>query len=184
MRTSRVSAKEQYLLITKCRQSGLSDQQWCLNHDIRPDTFYTSLPEDQRNCVKCGAELEPIGKEFVRHEFRFTLAKGEVINIYRETYKCPVCSTANTMAENIKFVKAHVPDALIPNSYTSESVVAWVMYQKLQMQCHSIARKWTGNSLVSHSQEPHLPTGLFIAQRIISSLCMISFIASFFSGHT
>lgn len=87
-----------------------------------------SLPEDQRKCTECGAALEPIGKEFVRHEFRFTPAKGEVINIYRETYKCPQCSTANAMAENIKFVKAHVPDALIPNSYASESVVAWVMY--------------------------------------------------------
>lgn len=89
-----------------------------------------SLPEDQRNCAECGAELKAIGKEFVRHEFRYTPAKGEVVNIYRETYKCPVCSTANTMAENIKFVKAHVPEALIPNSYTSESAVAWVMYQK------------------------------------------------------
>lgn len=89
-----------------------------------------SLPEDERKCGKCGAALEAIGKEFVRHEFRFTPAKGEVVNIYRETYKCPVCSTSNAMAENIKFVKAHVPDALIPNSYASSSVVAWVMYQK------------------------------------------------------
>lgn len=63
-------------------------------------------------------------------KFRFTPAKGTVINIYRETYKCPDCSTSNTMAENIKFVKAHVPEALIPNSYASESAVAWVMYQK------------------------------------------------------
>lgn len=30
----------------------------------------------------------------------------EVVNIYRETYKCPVCSTANAMAENIKFANA------------------------------------------------------------------------------
>lgn len=89
-----------------------------------------SLPEGKRNCTECGTELESIGKEFVRHEFRFTPAKGEVVNIYRETYKCPVCSNENAMAENIKFVKANVPDALMPNSYTSESAVAWVMYQK------------------------------------------------------
>lgn len=31
---------------------------------------------------------------------------------------------------NIKFVKAAVPEALIPNSYASGSAVAWVMYQK------------------------------------------------------
>ena len=89
-----------------------------------------SLPENKRVCDECGAALEPIGKEFVRHEFRFTPAKGEVVNIYRETYKCPACSTADAMEENIKFVKAAVPEALIPNSYASGSAVAWAMYQK------------------------------------------------------
>ena len=89
-----------------------------------------SLPENERICDECGAALELVGKEFVRHEFRYTPAKGEVVNIYRETYKCPVCSTADVMAENMKFVKAQVPEALIPNSYVSESAAAWVMYQK------------------------------------------------------
>lgn len=40
MRTSRVSAEDQYRLIMECRRSGLSDQQWCMNHDIKPGTFY------------------------------------------------------------------------------------------------------------------------------------------------
>ena len=40
MRTSRVSADDQYRLIMECRRSGLSDQQWCMNHDIKPGTFY------------------------------------------------------------------------------------------------------------------------------------------------
>ena len=40
MFSARVSAEEQYKLIIECRQSGLSDQQWCLNHDIKPGTFY------------------------------------------------------------------------------------------------------------------------------------------------
>ena len=34
------------------------------------------------------------------------------------------------MEENAKFVKAAVPEALIPNSYASGSAVVWVMYQK------------------------------------------------------
>lgn len=88
------------------------------------------LSEEQRHCADCGTEMEVIGKEFVRHEFRFTPAKGEIVNIYRETAKCPKCSTASAMARNIQFVKANVPEALIPHSYTSASVVAWVMYQK------------------------------------------------------
>ena len=43
-----------------------------------------SLPEEERNCPSCGTQIECIGKEFVRHEFRFIPAKGKVVNIYRE----------------------------------------------------------------------------------------------------
>ena len=88
------------------------------------------LGEEQKHCADCGAEMEVIGREFVRREFRFTPAKGEVVNIYRETAKCPKCSTASAMARSIQFVKAHVPEALIPHSYASASSVAWAMYQK------------------------------------------------------
>ena len=40
MSLSRIPVDEQYRLITECRQSGLSDYQWCLEHDIKPGTFY------------------------------------------------------------------------------------------------------------------------------------------------
>ena len=40
MSSPRRSAEEQYNLIMECRSSGLSDQQWCLQHDINPGTFY------------------------------------------------------------------------------------------------------------------------------------------------
>lgn len=88
------------------------------------------LSENQKHCADCGAEMQVIGKEFVRREFHFTPAKGEVVNIYVETAKCPVCSEAPAMARAIQFVKAHAPEALIPHSYATSSVVAWVMYQK------------------------------------------------------
>lgn len=88
------------------------------------------LSDDQRHCADCGSDMEVIGKEFVRQEFRFTPAKGEVVNIYRETAKCPRCSNASAMERNIQFVKANVPEALIPHSYASASAAAWVMYQK------------------------------------------------------
>ena len=88
------------------------------------------LSDGQRRCADCGSEMEVIGKEFVRQEFRFTPAKGEVVNIYREVAKCPRCSTLSAMARNIQFVKANVPKALILLSYASASAAAWVMYQK------------------------------------------------------
>ena len=40
MRSPRRSANEQYALVMECRSSGLSDQQWCMQHDINPGTFY------------------------------------------------------------------------------------------------------------------------------------------------
>lgn len=51
-----------------------------------------SLPDEERNCPTCGTQMKCIGKEFVRHEFRFTPAKGKAVNVYRETYKCPECA--------------------------------------------------------------------------------------------
>lgn len=88
------------------------------------------LSEDQKFCADCGAEMKVIGREFIRREFRFTPAKGEVVNIYVETAKCPVCSEAPAMEKAVQFVKSHAPEALIPHSYATASVVAWVMYQK------------------------------------------------------
>ena len=73
-----------------------------------------------------------LGKEFVRHEFRFTPAKGKVVNIYRETYKCPECAISEEHPDEQTFVKAPVQDPLIPESYASESVVGWAMHQKYQ----------------------------------------------------
>lgn len=88
------------------------------------------LSEGQKQCTDCGTQMEVIGREFVRQEFRFTPAKGEVVNIYRGTAKYPVCSEAPVMEKVVSFVKAPVPEARIPYSYASASAVAWTMYQK------------------------------------------------------
>lgn len=40
MNTQRRTAEEQYQLIMECRSSGLSDYQWCTEHDVNPGTFY------------------------------------------------------------------------------------------------------------------------------------------------
>ena len=40
MRAKRISSDEQLKLITECRQSGLSDYQWCQVNEINPGTFY------------------------------------------------------------------------------------------------------------------------------------------------
>lgn len=49
MRKPKVSPEEQYRLIMECRQSGLSDQQWCRNNDINPGTFYNWVSRLRKN---------------------------------------------------------------------------------------------------------------------------------------
>lgn len=40
MRAKAVTADEQYRLVMECRASGLTDYQWCVEHGIKPGTFY------------------------------------------------------------------------------------------------------------------------------------------------
>lgn len=40
MKAPRRTREEQYQLVLECRQSGLSDYNWCRENDINPGTFY------------------------------------------------------------------------------------------------------------------------------------------------
>ena len=52
MRSKRIPVEEQYRLIMECRQSGLTDHQWCMEHDIKPGTFYNWVKRlRQKGCV-------------------------------------------------------------------------------------------------------------------------------------
>lgn len=53
MRSKRISADEQFRLITECRQSGLSDYQWCQMNEINPGTFYNWVSRLR----KCGMPI-------------------------------------------------------------------------------------------------------------------------------
>ena len=52
MRSTRTPVQEQYRLIMECRQSGLTDHQWCVEHDIKPGTFYNWVKRlRQKGCA-------------------------------------------------------------------------------------------------------------------------------------
>ena len=70
-----VSAKDSKLPEHTCKKKRTLEE---LFKGVPSRDEIISLPENKRVCDECGAALEPIGKEFVRYEFRFTLAKGEV----------------------------------------------------------------------------------------------------------
>ena len=59
MRSKRIPAEEQYRLIMECRQSGLTDHQWCVEHDIKPGTFYNWVKRlRQKGCVDLPGQPE------------------------------------------------------------------------------------------------------------------------------
>jgi len=50
-----------------------------------------SLTEEEKKCPVCGAEMVPIGTEFIRGEAEFIPAKYEVTEYVATTYECPQC---------------------------------------------------------------------------------------------
>ena len=53
----------------------------------------------QKYCADCGTKMKVLGWKIVRREFCFIPAKGEVVNFYVETAKCPVCCEAPAMTK-------------------------------------------------------------------------------------
>lgn len=75
MRSKRIPPEEQYRLIVECRQSGLTDHQWCVEHDIKPGTFYNWVKRlRQKGCMDLPAATgrsysTPERQEAVRVDF-------------------------------------------------------------------------------------------------------------------
>lgn len=84
MRSPRIPAQEQYRLIMECRRSGLTDHQWCVEHDIKPGTFYNWVKRlRQRGC----ADLPPAtGHSYEAPE------KQEVVQVNFQTPGVHDCS--------------------------------------------------------------------------------------------
>jgi len=83
------------------------------------------LSEDQKNCSECGTRMEVVGQRVVREILKFIPAKLTVVRTIAKVYGCPKCKE-----EKANIVSPEVPDALIPHSYASESVVVHAIYQK------------------------------------------------------
>lgn len=70
--SKRRTEQEQYDMIMECRQSGLSDHQWCLEHDINPGTFYNWVRRFRKQACEFPA---PAGKD------RFQAIHQEVVKM-------------------------------------------------------------------------------------------------------
>ena len=54
-RKARVPMSEQIRLINECRRSGMTDADWCREHDIAPSTFYNWI----HRCRKAASDQIP-----------------------------------------------------------------------------------------------------------------------------
>ena len=104
--------------------------------DLPAEEVVIPLPEEERNCPECGAQMEPIGKEYVRQELVWVPARCFVRNIYVEVLKCPSCGmdegkdAALPDIEKAQIRKAQAPAALIPKSFCTPELLAHIIYEK------------------------------------------------------
>ncbi len=83
-------------------------------------------------CPKCGADTESIGKEKVRDEIVYEPARMYMKSIYKEVRKCTVCGTDKSPDGSISsvVVKAKVPAPVLPKSFCSPELLAYIIYEK------------------------------------------------------
>lgn len=86
MAAPRVPSSEQYRLVMECRQSGLSDHQWCMEQGIKPGTFYNWV----RRLKQKGITDIP---ESAGHDNYHPTPKQEVVRIDPRPETEPFCGT-------------------------------------------------------------------------------------------
>lgn len=103
MRNVRIPAEEQYRLIMECRNSRLTDYQWCVEHDIKPGTFYNWVKRlRQKGCTNFPAATGRSHSAFEKQEVVKVDLKGPA------TYDQPISLLDDTADVNIS-VPDHLP---------------------------------------------------------------------------
>ena len=146
-RKARVPMAEQIRLINECRQSGMTDADWCRENDIAVSTFYNwvsrcrkaaadQIPaanyghlKEEQICPVCGTQMVLINNENVRRKLKFILIAYKVIEYYSQSYGCHSAGKYSVIEKPV-IIKSQVPNTLIGKAPASASTVAWTMYQK------------------------------------------------------
>ena len=130
-RAPRRSMEEWLDLVTECRQSGLTDAEWCHEHGISPSCFYNAVTRLRKRACRVP---DPIGKA---NTLDLTSHKQDVVQIAIEPEISPpevIPDNGNTtmyLATKIKLVaKNGTLTTNVFNNYESITIkLLW--YQKL-----------------------------------------------------
>lgn len=136
MRSTRIPAQEQYRFIMQCRQSGLTDHQWCLEHDIKPGTFYNWVKRlrekgvsDLPPATRCSLEITE-NQEVVKVDF-----KNPDIFKHPERASC-ADSNCNISVPDIPAMKLSIGKCIlsIPNG-TDPHLLAQTLQAMKEIKC-------------------------------------------------
>lgn len=94
--------------------------------DIPVRDVIIPVPDKERFCPYCNAQMTLLVHKEVRTELRITPAKVERVRYMQEELICPECRKDGDGT----IVQAHTPAPLMAHSPASPSVVAYVMFEK------------------------------------------------------
>ncbi len=115
MRKPRIPAHEQYQLIMQCRQSGLSDHQWCLEHDIHPGTFYNWVRRLRQNPdLVIPERTEPQSGSAPRQEVVKVELTPSDPSPCQETYPRSFCEPSSGMELSFRGINLRIPNGTDP----------------------------------------------------------------------
>lgn len=125
MRSKRIPAEEQYRLIMECRQSGLTDHQWCVEHDIKPGTFYNWVKRlRQKDCVDLPAST---GRNYR------ALESQEVVKVeFHDTDPIPYEQPLNVVPVSTEKNNLSVAEPMKPLLWESDGFV--LLYKRMEVQ--------------------------------------------------
>lgn len=97
MERKSVRKNEQIKLIMECRQSGLSDYQWCRQRDINPGTFYNWVSKLRKSSYTFpDSQSKSVGTAVVQEVVKLDVAGQEVSGPVIEQNACPQPLSRNT----------------------------------------------------------------------------------------
>lgn len=130
MRAKSKSIEEQYQLVMECRQSGLSDHNWCLENGIKPGTFYNWVKRlRQRGTYDIP---DPAGQESYAPVPKQEVVKVEFVD---EPVQIPKPAFSNNTSSDASFnhsIELHIGNASVLVSNDVDPVLLARTIQLLQ----------------------------------------------------
>ena len=94
--------------------------------DLPIERIIYELADEEKTCETCQSTISEISQE-VRKELKIIPAKVCIVEHVRKVYTCKLCQQSG---EKTPIITAEMPASVIPGSFASPSLVAYLMYQK------------------------------------------------------